>query len=213
MGLAGVVLARAVIIDRTVDATASARLFQIMMIIGGLAPALAPMVGTGIVAFAGWRTVFVVVGLLSLLSFIGIITYIPESLPPEKRTGQGMSALWAGMRSVLGNRIYVGYTLTTSFSFMVMFAYIAASPFVFQNVLGLDPVQYALAFGVNAVGIALVSAVSAKLVGRFSPTSARQLRNGADAGCGSRHFHRCPGPGRGPVHAPRHLRDRGVGRA
>ena len=168
-GSAGVVLARAVIIDRTVDATASARLFQIMMIIGGLAPALAPMVGTGIVAFAGWRTVFVVVGLLSLLSFIGIITHIPESLPREKRTGQGMSALWAGMLSVLGNRIYVGYTLTTAFAFMVMFAYIAASPFVFQNVLGLDPVQYALAFGVNAVGMALVSAISAKLVGRFSP--------------------------------------------
>ena len=168
-GAAGVVLARAVIVDCTENAAASARLFQIMMIIGGLAPALAPMMGTGIVALAGWRTVFVVVGLLSLVSFIGIITHIPESLPPEKRTGQGMSALWAGMRSVLGNRAYVGYTLATSFSFMVMFSYISASPFVFQNVLGLDPVQYALAFGVNAGGVAVVSAISAKLVGRFSP--------------------------------------------
>lgn len=168
-GAAGVVLARAIIADRTRDATAAARLFQIMMIIGGLAPVLAPIIGTGIVAIAGWRAIFLVIGLLSVLSLIGVLIAIEESLPPARRIQGGFGALLGNIRQLLGNRRYLGFTLTTGFTFMVLFAYISASPFVFQTVLGLPPVGYALAFGINAVGIALVSAVSARLVGRISP--------------------------------------------
>lgn len=167
-GAAGVVLARAIIADRTPDVVASARLFQVMMIIGGLAPVLAPIVGTGIVAVAGWRAVFVVIALLSALSFVGVLRYVGESLPPEDRIEGGLAELRNGMTTVFGNRSYLGYTLTVGFAFMVMFAYIAASPFVFQGILGLSAVAYSVAFGINAVGIAMVSAISAKLVVRIN---------------------------------------------
>lgn len=168
-GGAGVVLARAVIADRTRNATEAARLFQLMMVIGGLAPVLAPMVGTGIVALAGWRAVFVVTTLLSALSLFGILRTIDESLPSERRTAGGFAALFRAMAAVVQDRGYLGYTLTVALSFMMMFAYISASPFVFQQVLGLSPAAYATAFGVNAIGIALVSSLSARLVGRISP--------------------------------------------
>lgn len=168
-GAAGVVLARAVIADRTTDAAASARLFQLMMIIGGLAPVLAPIVGTGIVSIAGWRAVFGVIALLSILSLIGVLIWIPETLPETRRTAGGVRALFRSMGTVLTNRVYLGYTLTTGFTFMVMFGYIAASPFVFQGILGLSPAVYSIAFGVNAIGIAAVSALSARLVGHVPP--------------------------------------------
>ncbi|WP_109465194.1 multidrug effflux MFS transporter [Albibacillus kandeliae] len=168
-GGAGVVLARAIISDRTSDATASARLFQVMMLIGGLAPVLAPIIGTGIVSLAGWRAVFVVVASLSVLAFLGTLRQLDESLPPENRSEGGMAGLRQGMKTVCGNRLYLGYTLTVGFAFMVMFAYISASPFVMQTVLGLSPLAYSLAFGLNAIGIVLASAVSAKLVSRVSP--------------------------------------------
>jgi DHA1 family bicyclomycin/chloramphenicol resistance-like MFS transporter len=168
-GAAGVVLSRAVISDRSTDAVSSARLFQIMMVIGGLAPVLAPLIGTGVVSVFGWRMVFAVIALLSLISFVGILRAVPESLPVEARNSGGFAALRQGMGTVLGNRLYLGYTLTVGFSFMVMFGYISASPFVFQGVLGLSPLAYSIAFGVNAIGIAVVSAISAKLVVRISP--------------------------------------------
>lgn len=168
-GAAGVVLARAIVSDRTEDATASARLFQVMMMIGGLAPVLAPIVGTGIVALAGWRAIFAVIALLSALSFLGALRQLDESLPPEARGEGGLGTLARGIGAVLGSRVYLGYTLTVGFAFMVMFAYIAASPFVFQGILGLSPVAYSIAFGINAVGIAVVSAVSARLVGHTGP--------------------------------------------
>lgn len=168
-GAAGVVLARAVISDRTTDTNSAAKLFQVMMMIGGLAPVLAPIAGTGIVSVAGWRAVFVVIALLSTLSFIGVVRLIPESLPEARRNTGGLGAFAGSVRGLLGNRCYIGYTLTTAFTFMVLFGYISASPFVFQTVLGLSPTGYSLAFGTNAIGIALVSAVSAKLVDRVTP--------------------------------------------
>ncbi|MBY6090728.1 multidrug effflux MFS transporter [Maritimibacter alkaliphilus] len=168
-GAAGVVIARAIISDRTTDAGASARLMQIMMMIGGLAPVLAPIIGTGIVSLAGWRAVFVVTAILSAVSFFGVFTKVTESLPAENRTPGGAKALWKGIGTVITNRAYLGYTLTVGFAFAVMFAYISASPFVFQGILGLSPVQYSLAFGSNAIGLVVVSAVSAKVVGRVPP--------------------------------------------
>lgn len=100
-GAAGVVLARAIVSDRTEDATASARLFQVMMMIGGLAPVLAPIVGTGIVALAGWRAIFAVIALLSALSFLGALRQLDESLPPEARGEGGLGTLARGIGAVL----------------------------------------------------------------------------------------------------------------
>lgn len=69
--------------------------------------------------------------------------------------------------SVFHSRRYLGYTLTFAFGFTVMFAYIAASPFVLQNVLGLSAIAYSFAFASNAVGLVAMNAVNARIVGRF----------------------------------------------
>lgn len=168
-GAAGVVLSRAIIADRSADAAGAARLLQVMMLIGGLAPVLAPIVGTGVVALAGWRAVFGLLAILSLLSLLGTLRWVEESHPEENRSEGGFGALGRGIAAVLGNRVYLGYTLTVGFTFMTMFAYIAASPFVFQEILGLSPLGYSIAFGTNAIGIAATAAVAGRLVGRVSP--------------------------------------------
>jgi len=168
-GAAGVVLARAIIADSTTDEVTSARLFQLMMIIGGLAPVLAPIVGTGIVAVAGWRAIFAVVALLSLTALAGVLFFIQESLPEEKRTAGGVAELWTKTKTLAGNRSYIGYTRTVGFTFMVLFSYIAASPFVYQNILGLSPTAYSIAFGINASAMILGGVLSAWLVERVGP--------------------------------------------
>lgn len=168
-GAAGVVLARAIIADRTTDAASSARLFQIMMMIGGIAPAIAPIAGAGVVTLAGWRTVFAVLALLCVLCFIGAYRGLEESLPLERRSKGGFRTMFRNIGNLFCNRAYIGYMLTTGFSFMILFGYIAASPFVFVEVLGLSTFSYSIIFGLNAVCIVAFSAVSAKLVGRIAP--------------------------------------------
>lgn len=165
-GAAGVVLSRAVVADRAHGAVA-ARAFSLMMIINGAAPVLAPLIGGSLMGVIGWRGVFWILAGLAVAMFIGVVAVLPETHPKDRRHTGGVSAMLGDARSVLTNRGYLGYTLAFAFSFTVMFAYIAASPFVLQNVLGLSPLHYSFAFAANAAGIVIVNAVNARIVGRF----------------------------------------------
>ncbi|MHA3021502.1 multidrug effflux MFS transporter [Mycobacterium sp. BMJ-28] len=167
-GAAGVVIARAIVADRAAGAEA-ARLFGVLMVIGALAPVIAPVLGGFIVADLGWRAVFGVLAVLNALMLLGAVFFAPESLPPERRRPGGLVALRSSARTVLSNRRYVGYTLALAFVFTALFSYISASPFVLQNIVGLSPRVYSLTFGGCAVVMAAMSALSARLVGRIAP--------------------------------------------
>lgn len=177
-GAAGIVLARAVVADRASGA-AAAKLFGLMMMIQGIAPVAAPLLGGGLSGAIGWRGIFWVLTALSAILLVCVLFLVPETLPRERRTTGGLAATARDARRVLSNRRYLGYTGAMVFAFAGMFAYIAASPFVLQNVLGLSVGWYSVAFAVNALGIAAASAVNAKLVGRFSPSAL--LRTGVIA--------------------------------
>ncbi|HEY5855454.1 MAG TPA: multidrug effflux MFS transporter [Aldersonia sp.] len=167
-GAAGIVLARAVIADRAHGA-AAAKLFSFMMIVAGVAPVAAPLVGGTLIGIIGWRGVFWVLAGLGVAMFIGVFALVVESLPPERRRTGGLSALAHDARHVLGNRVFVGYVLTFVFGFGTLFAYISASPFVLQGMLGLSPLMFSVVFAANAVGLVGLSALNARLVDRFDP--------------------------------------------
>jgi len=164
-GAAGVVLARAIIADTT-RGPALAKTMGIMMMIGGVAPITAPAVGSLLLGLGGWRTVFGVLALAVALMFVGVWRRLPETLPPSARHGGGLRELLRGARGVLGERVFLGYLLTNVGAFAALFAYISASPFVLQDVLGLSPQAYGLAFGANALGLVLAGALCVRLVGR-----------------------------------------------
>ncbi|MCZ8377434.1 multidrug effflux MFS transporter [Mycobacterium sp. CPCC 205372] len=165
-GAAGVVLSRAVVSDRAHGA-AAARVFSLMMIINGVAPVVAPLLGGSLMGLIGWRGVFWIITGLAAAMFVGVVAVLGETHPEERRMTGGVAAMLRDARSVLTNRHYIGYTAAFAFSFAVMFAYIAASPFVLQNVLGLSEITYAMAFAANAVGLVLMNALNARIVGRF----------------------------------------------
>lgn len=165
-GAAGVVLSRAVVADRAHGAVA-ARAFSLMMIINGAAPVLAPLIGGSLMGVIGWRGIFWILTGLAAAMFVGVAVVLPETHPKDNRHTGGVAAMLRDAGSVLTNRGYIGYTLAFAFGFTVMFAYISASPFVLQNVLGLSPLHYSFAFAANAAGIVIVNAVNARIVGRF----------------------------------------------
>jgi DHA1 family bicyclomycin/chloramphenicol resistance-like MFS transporter len=167
-GAAGMVLSRAVVSDRA-SGTAAARLFGLMMLIQGVAPVIAPLLGGSLVGAVGWRGVFGILAGLSALMLVGVLVLVPETLPREHRRAGGITATLRDARTVLTNRRYLGWTGALVLSFAAMFAYISASPFVLQNVLGLSVGAYSVAFAANALGLSVVSAVSATLVERVAP--------------------------------------------
>lgn len=165
-GAAGVVLSRAVVADRAHGAVA-ARAFSLMMIINGAAPVLAPLIGGSLMNVIGWRGIFWILAGLAVAMFVGVAAVLTETHPKDNRHTGGVTAMLRDARSVLTNRGYLGYTMAFAFGFTVMFAYISASPFVLQNVLGLSPLHYSFAFAANAAGIVMVNALNARIVGRF----------------------------------------------
>jgi DHA1 family bicyclomycin/chloramphenicol resistance-like MFS transporter len=162
-GAAGMVIGRAVISDLT-GGKAAGRAFSLMMIVGGVAPVVAPFAGGLLVDSLGWRGILWVVGAIAVAMLISIVAVVRESHPEERRAelkadaAQGISP-WTELRS----RTYLTNTLAFAFGFAVMMAYISASPFVYQVMIGLTPMQYGIAFGVNALGMITVSAVSSRL--------------------------------------------------
>lgn len=164
-GAAGVVIARAVITDVTTGASTT-KLMNVMMIIGGLMPVIAPPVGGGILQLVDWRGVFWVIAALVVVMIAAVVFVIGESLPPAKRHPGGVRTLWVNIRTVVRNRTYVAATLVFGFGFATLFAYISASPFVIQDVLGLPTLAFSILFGVNSLGMTVASTISIRLAGR-----------------------------------------------
>jgi len=167
-GAGGMVIGRAVIAD-LVTGRAAARAFTLMVTVGGVAPVLAPLVGGVLSGPIGWRGMLWTVAALCVVMFLGVVLVLPETRPPELRAGHASYA--AALRRVARTRGYWPPVLTQALSFAVMMAYISASPFVYQHVVGLSTVGYGLAFGVNATGLVTAGWVSSRLLDRVDPVT------------------------------------------
>lgn len=148
-GAGGVVISKSIATD-LYEGKQLARFFSMLSSVQGLAPICAPVLGGLLLTVTDWRGIFqtlLVIGFLLLLT----TTRFRESLQTPV-TG-GLSAAFKAYLPVMRNRCFMRYVLVQAMAMGVMFAYIAASPFIFQEHYGLSPVVYSLCFGVNALGI------------------------------------------------------------
>ncbi|WP_043264108.1 multidrug effflux MFS transporter [Streptomyces sp. CT34] len=167
-GAAGIVIARAVVRD-LYDGVAMARFFSTLMLISGVAPVVAPLIGGQILRITDWRGVFVVLTAVGLLLTLLVWRRLDETLPPGRRHPGGLGQALRTMRDLLADRVFSGYLLVGAFAFAALFAYISASPFVIQEIYGASPQTFGLLFGVNSVGLVVVGQINGKLlVGRVS---------------------------------------------
>ncbi|MFJ6552854.1 multidrug effflux MFS transporter [Streptomyces luteogriseus] len=167
-GAAAIVIARAVVRD-LYDGMAMARFFSTLMLISGVAPIVAPLIGGQILRVTDWRGVFAVLTVVGVLIGVLVWTRLPETLAPAERHSGGVGEALRSMRTLLADRSFTGYTLTGGFAFAALFAYISASPFVIQEIYGASPQTFSLLFGVNSVGLVVVGQINGKiLVGRVS---------------------------------------------
>ncbi|MFD3665996.1 multidrug effflux MFS transporter [Streptomyces sp. NPDC058659] len=165
-GAAGIVIARAVVRD-LYDGVEMARFFSTLMLISGAAPIVAPLIGGQILRITDWRGVFHVLTVIGILLTVVVWRFLGETLPPERRHEGGVGDALRTMRGLLADRVFTGYMLTGGLAFAALFAYIAASPFVVQEIYGASPQTFSLLFGINSIGLVIVGQINGKLlVGR-----------------------------------------------
>lgn len=165
-GAGGAVLSRAVARDRF-SGHELTRFFAMLMLVNGLAPIIAPVFGGMIVTYINWRGIFIVLAVISLLLLYMAKLKVTESLPVEKRSQGSVFHAWKMLGAVIRHRPFMGLCLTQGFMMSGMFAYIGASPFVFQTIYGLSPQQFSLCFALNGLGLILASQISARLAPKF----------------------------------------------
>ncbi|MEU9109461.1 multidrug effflux MFS transporter [Streptomyces xanthophaeus] len=165
-GAAGIVIARAVVRD-LYDGLQMARFFSTLLLVSSLAPILAPIIGGQVLRATDWRGVFVVLTAIGIVLTLLVWRRLPETLPPERRNNGGVRAsLWI-MRGLFADRVFTGYIITNGFAYSALFSYIAASPFVIQEIYGASPTTFSLLFGLNSLGLMIVGQINGKvLVGR-----------------------------------------------
>lgn len=166
-GCAGMVLSRAIVSDKC-DAVGSAKVFSQLMLVMGLAPILAPMLGGLMVNLYGWQSIFLALTLFSALCALAVYRGLPESLPADRPRPPLSGALGQYWR-LLKDPLFLGHALTGGISMAGMFAYIAGSPFVFIKLYGVPAEHYGWLFGANAAGFILVAQVNARLLAKRGP--------------------------------------------
>jgi DHA1 family bicyclomycin/chloramphenicol resistance-like MFS transporter len=162
---AGIVIARATVRD-LFSGTAMTKFFSTLMLVSGLAPILAPLIGGQLLNWTSWRGVFVVLTAFGALLLAVVVLFLPEPSPSRSPLRLGQVMRTYGRLAL--DRSFAGYALASGLLFASMFAYISGSSFALQGVYGLSPQAYSVVFGVNGVGIVLAGQLNGRLVGRIS---------------------------------------------
>ncbi|MFL6054416.1 MAG: multidrug effflux MFS transporter [Actinoallomurus sp.] len=151
-GAAGIVIARAIVRD-LYDGPAAARFFSLLMLVNGVAPIAAPVIGGQLLRVTSWRGVFVLIALIGVLMVAAAYAGLRETLRAGERCTGGLRSTLRTFAGLCADRVFLGYALAGGLAFAAMFAYISGSPFVVQDIYGLSPQAYSLIFAVNALGI------------------------------------------------------------
>lgn len=167
-GAAGIVLARAIAADLSEGETAVKALSVIAMV-GGLGPLLAPPIGGLTHELWGWRGTLATLATISVLMLLLAWLVIPESLPAAQRHGTRLRATFSPIVPLVRAPRFLCFALAFVSGFGAMIAYISASPFVGQNVLGMPPLVYAFGFATSGAALVLSNIANARIAPRVGP--------------------------------------------
>jgi DHA1 family bicyclomycin/chloramphenicol resistance-like MFS transporter len=139
-----------------------------LSLISGLAPVLAPVIGSQLLLVTDWRGIFWVLAAYGAVVIFAVSFWIVETLPENKRHFSGHNTLAQRYKSVLTDRVFVGVAVVGAMTFTGIFAYLSSSPFLFQEVFKFSAQQYGGLFAINSLGVVLGVQVSARLMHRHN---------------------------------------------
>ncbi|MCD9020350.1 multidrug effflux MFS transporter [Cohnella sp. NL03-T5] len=164
-GSAGIVISRAVVRDMY-SGPELTKFFAMLMLVNGAAPIFSPVIGGQLLKVTPWEGLFVVLAGWGILTLIAVLFGLPETLPEAKRMSGGIRQTLSTFRRLLGDRSFMGYALAQALVTAAMFAYIAGSPFVLQNIYGVSPQMFSVFFAINGLGIIIAGQLTGRLASR-----------------------------------------------
>ncbi|WP_233438144.1 MFS transporter [Macrococcoides canis] len=136
----------------------------LLMLVNGAALVFAPMLGGFILSFFSYRAISLFLTLLSSLMLLGVITKVPKSLSLNLRRESSLIAVIKDYQSLITRKSFILPILIQGFTFAIFFSYMAASPFILQNIYQLNAQQYSYVFALTGFGLILNAQITARLV-------------------------------------------------
>lgn len=171
---AGLIVGRAIIRDCFAGAEAQ-RLMATVSMIFGIAPAVAPIVGGWVVAFARWPMIFWLLAAFAVLIWLACARLLPETHPPANRQPLSPRAMLGSYLHIARDPVFLPLALAGSFGFNALFVYIASAPAFVLGLLRLDAQQFAWLFVPAISGLMAGSFLSGRVAGRLSPFATVRL--------------------------------------
>ncbi|MDG3087943.1 Bcr/CflA family multidrug efflux MFS transporter [Vibrio hannami] len=162
-GAAAAVIIQAVIRDMF-DKEDFARTMSFVTLVVMVAPLIAPMLGGHLAEWFGWRSIFWVLSIFSILVIMAVMWKIPETLAPENRQPLRLKTTLQNYVRLLTNPVAFGLMFAGGFSFAGMFAFLTAGSFVYIDIYGVEPSEFGYLFGLNVVVLTLMTTVNGRIV-------------------------------------------------
>lgn len=165
---AGLVIARAVVRD-SFDTREAAGLYAGIMLVMGVAPMLAPLLGSQLLVLAGWHSIFAALAIYGALVMLLSWWRLPETLAPALQQPISLGFVWRSYLGLWRSSYFRGFALVNGIAMAGLFAFIASSSFVFMTQFGMDAQSFGLLFGANAFFLILATQINNRLLTRWRP--------------------------------------------
>jgi len=169
-GSAGIVIGRAIIID-LYDKQKSVTIFSQQSQISGIAPIVAPLLGSVFLKFWGWNSSFAFLCIMGLITFFMVYKYVPETnsrinLPDEELVNE--KGLKDQLKMIISNKDFINSTMVGSIAFASLIIYISNAPFLFMEIHGFSSGVFSFIFAFNSLALITAAYITPKLIKRIS---------------------------------------------
>ena len=167
-GCAGFVIAQAMVRD-LFEPQVGARVLSRLVLVFGVAPIIAPSIGAWIVRAAEWRTIFWILTAVGVLCLLSVVLLLPETRPARAdRPPLAFKKVLRDYWSLLTERRFLGFASAVALTHASVMAYVTAGAFVFIELYGVTPAQFAVLFALNACALVIGAQWNAHLLKRHA---------------------------------------------
>ncbi len=175
-GCSGLVLGRAIVRDAATPDRAAAQL-ALLTLVMSMAPAIAPVIGGYATAWWSWRASFALLAAIGGVTLLAGVLFLPETLTTEGQARSARAMFYSYVR-LLSSRTFCGYAIGGACTTTSFYAFMSASPFIFEHRLHRPPQEVGMYYLVLMGGVALGGLSANRLAGRLRPRTALRIANG-----------------------------------
>jgi DHA1 family bicyclomycin/chloramphenicol resistance-like MFS transporter len=170
-GSAGIVIGRAIVID-LYDRQKSVAIFSQQSQISGIAPIIAPLLGSVFLKFWGWNSSFAFLTILGLITLFMVFKFVPETNSKKTLSDhtEDEKKLKDHLKTIISNKEFISSTMIGSIAFSSLIIYISNAPFLFMKLHGFSSGVFSLIFGFNSLALITAAYLTPKLIKRINDT-------------------------------------------